>query len=111
MRRVKPLSIALHRSVSQTYIVMSHDSRFTVGIAIPAAGLGCTAGIASIDIQFHLCILAGRNSWARVSRPILIAAVTPTDIRGTAVIVLGVILIMIFSSINHGLQQSISVDR
>jgi hypothetical protein len=39
------------------------------------------------------------------------SAVTATDIRGTAVIVLGVILIMVFSSINHGLQQAISVER
>jgi hypothetical protein len=38
-------------------------------------------------------------------------AVTATDIRGTAVIVLGVILIMVFSSINHGLQQSITIER
>ena len=38
-------------------------------------------------------------------------AVTATDIRGTAVIVLGVILIMVFSSINHGLQQAISIER
>ncbi|RSH94093.1 hypothetical protein EHS25_006747 [Saitozyma podzolica] len=37
--------------------------------------------------------------------------VTPTDIRGTAVIVLGVILILVFSSINHGLSQSLSVSR
>ncbi|EIW69442.1 hypothetical protein TREMEDRAFT_43986 [Tremella mesenterica DSM 1558] len=37
--------------------------------------------------------------------------VTPTDIRGTAVIVFGVILILIFSSINHGLQQSLSISR
>ena len=40
-----------------------------------------------------------------------LSAVTATDIRGTAVIVLGVILIMVFSSINHGLQQSISMER
>jgi hypothetical protein len=39
------------------------------------------------------------------------SAVTSTDIRGTAVIVLGVILIMVFSSINHGLQQAISIER
>ena len=37
--------------------------------------------------------------------------VTSTDIRGTVVIVLGVILILIFSSINHGLSQSISIDQ
>ncbi|KAL7424060.1 hypothetical protein Q5752_001645 [Cryptotrichosporon argae] len=37
--------------------------------------------------------------------------VTPTDIRGTALIVLGVILILVFSSINHGLSQSLSISR
>ncbi|ORY27172.1 hypothetical protein BCR39DRAFT_538725 [Naematelia encephala] len=37
--------------------------------------------------------------------------VTPADIRGTIVIVLGVILILIFSSINHGLQQSLPISR
>lgn len=36
-------------------------------------------------------------------------AVTSTDINGTAVIVLGVILILIFSSINHGLSQTIDI--
>ncbi|ORX39949.1 hypothetical protein BD324DRAFT_615617 [Kockovaella imperatae] len=36
--------------------------------------------------------------------------VTATDIRGTVVIVLGVILIMIFSSINHGLSQTIDIE-
>lgn len=39
------------------------------------------------------------------------SAVTKSDINGTAVVVLGVILILIFSSINHGLQQSLPVDR
>lgn len=42
---------------------------------------------------------------------LIVLAVTATDIRGTAVIVMGVILIMVFSSINHGLQQSISLER
>lgn len=37
--------------------------------------------------------------------------VTTSDIRGTAVIILGVILIIVFSSINHGLQQSLSIER
>ncbi|KAK8869760.1 hypothetical protein IAR55_000328 [Kwoniella newhampshirensis] len=37
--------------------------------------------------------------------------VTPTDIRGTAVIIVGVILIIVFSSINHGLIQSLDIDR
>ncbi|WWC89967.1 uncharacterized protein L201_004896 [Kwoniella dendrophila CBS 6074] len=37
--------------------------------------------------------------------------VTPTDIHGTIIIILGVILIIIFSSINHGLTQSIDVER
>ncbi|KAK1924848.1 hypothetical protein DB88DRAFT_534894 [Papiliotrema laurentii] len=35
--------------------------------------------------------------------------VTATDINGTLVIVLGVILILVFSSINHGLSQSLDV--
>lgn len=46
-----------------------------------------------------------------MSSALTIVAVTATDIRGTAVIVLGVILIMVFSSINHGLQQSIPMER
>lgn len=37
--------------------------------------------------------------------------VTTSDLRGTAVIILGVILIIVFSSINHGLQQSLSIER
>ncbi|TXT12631.1 uncharacterized protein COLE_03041 [Cutaneotrichosporon oleaginosum] len=37
--------------------------------------------------------------------------VTQSDIRGTGFIVLGVILIVIFSSINHGLKQELSVDE
>lgn len=37
--------------------------------------------------------------------------VTPTDIRGTGVIVLGVILILVFSSINHGLTQGVTIER
>nr|XP_018263783.1 uncharacterized protein I303_03656 [Kwoniella dejecticola CBS 10117]OBR85941.1 hypothetical protein I303_03656 [Kwoniella dejecticola CBS 10117] len=37
--------------------------------------------------------------------------VTPTDIQGTIIIILGVILIIIFSSINHGLTQSLDVER
>jgi hypothetical protein len=37
--------------------------------------------------------------------------VTKTDINGTAVIILGVILILVFSSINHGLQQGLNVER
>ncbi|WWD15965.1 hypothetical protein CI109_100389 [Kwoniella shandongensis] len=37
--------------------------------------------------------------------------VTPTDIRGTAVIIVGVILIIVFSSINHGLIQSLDITR
>ncbi|KAK4689769.1 magnesium transporter, partial [Tremellales sp. Uapishka_1] len=37
--------------------------------------------------------------------------VTTSDVRGTALIVLGVILILIFSSINHGLDQTLSVHR
>jgi hypothetical protein len=37
--------------------------------------------------------------------------VTQSDIRGTLFIVLGVILIVIFSSINHGLKQELSVDE
>ncbi|WRT67209.1 uncharacterized protein IL334_004175 [Kwoniella shivajii] len=37
--------------------------------------------------------------------------VTPTDIYGTVIIILGVILIIIFSSINHGLVQSLDVAR
>ncbi|WWC69395.1 uncharacterized protein I206_103334 [Kwoniella pini CBS 10737] len=37
--------------------------------------------------------------------------VTPTDIQGTIIIILGVILIIIFSSINHGLTQSVDTDR
>lgn len=36
---------------------------------------------------------------------------TKEDIRGTAVIVVSVILILIFSSINHGLDESISIER
>lgn len=36
---------------------------------------------------------------------------TTSDIRGTGFIVLGVILIVIFSSINHGLKQELSVDE
>lgn len=39
------------------------------------------------------------------------AAVTTSDIRGTALIVLGVILILVFSSINHGLRDSLSIDE
>ncbi|WVQ71665.1 hypothetical protein IAR50_001205 [Cryptococcus sp. DSM 104548] len=37
--------------------------------------------------------------------------VTATDIRGTAVIIVGVILIIVFSSINHGLIQSLPIER
>ncbi|KAK6903006.1 hypothetical protein L486_06461 [Kwoniella mangroviensis CBS 10435] len=37
--------------------------------------------------------------------------VTPTDIHGTIIIILGVILIIIFSSINHGLTQSLNIER
>ncbi|WVN85327.1 uncharacterized protein L203_100472 [Cryptococcus depauperatus CBS 7841] len=37
--------------------------------------------------------------------------VTTTDIRGTAIIILGVILIIVFSSINHGLIQGLSIHR
>ncbi|WVR05179.1 hypothetical protein IAU60_002191 [Kwoniella sp. DSM 27419] len=37
--------------------------------------------------------------------------VTSTDIQGTIIIIFGVILIIIFSSINHGLRQSIDVER
>ncbi|WVQ78317.1 hypothetical protein IAT38_000402 [Cryptococcus sp. DSM 104549] len=37
--------------------------------------------------------------------------VTPTDIHGTVIIILGVILIIVFSSINHGLIQSLSIER
>ncbi|ODO11605.1 hypothetical protein I350_00387 [Cryptococcus amylolentus CBS 6273] len=37
--------------------------------------------------------------------------VTATDIRGTAVIIIGVILIIVFSSINHGLIQSLPIER
>ncbi|BEI83663.1 hypothetical protein CcaverHIS002_0402670 [Cutaneotrichosporon cavernicola] len=37
--------------------------------------------------------------------------VTQSDIRGTLFIVLGVILIVIFSSINHGLKQELTVDE
>ncbi|WVW83015.1 hypothetical protein I302_105031 [Kwoniella bestiolae CBS 10118] len=37
--------------------------------------------------------------------------VTPTDIHGTIIIILGVILIIIFSSINHGLTQSLDIER
>ena len=37
--------------------------------------------------------------------------VTRLDVQGTVVIVLGVILIVVFSSINSGLDQSISIDR
>lgn len=40
----------------------------------------------------------------------LTPAVTANDIKGTAVIVLGVILILVFSSINHGLSQHISIS-
>ena len=40
-----------------------------------------------------------------------VTAVTATDIRGTAVIVLGVILILVFSSINHGLSQSVTISE
>ena len=40
----------------------------------------------------------------------LTPAVTSTDINGTAVIVFGVILILIFSSINHGLSQSLPIS-
>lgn len=39
------------------------------------------------------------------------AAVTKEDVRGTALIVVAVILILIFSSINHGLDGSISIER
>jgi hypothetical protein len=38
-------------------------------------------------------------------------AVTKEDVRGTALIVVAVILILIFSSINHGLDGSISLER
>jgi hypothetical protein len=38
-------------------------------------------------------------------------AVTKTDINGTAVIILGVILILVFSSINHGLSQGLNIQR
>jgi hypothetical protein len=41
---------------------------------------------------------------------VLTAAVTSTDINGTAVIILGVILILVFSSINHGLSQSLPIS-
>ncbi|WOO84441.1 uncharacterized protein LOC62_06G007959 [Vanrija pseudolonga] len=37
--------------------------------------------------------------------------VTTSDIRGTALIVFGVILIVVFSSINHGLKQELSVSE
>jgi drug/metabolite transporter (DMT)-like permease len=37
--------------------------------------------------------------------------VTKEDVRGTALIVLGVLCILIFSSINHGLDAVITVDR
>jgi hypothetical protein len=40
-----------------------------------------------------------------------ITAVTASDIRGTALIVLGVILILVFSSINHGLDQNLGITR
>lgn len=36
---------------------------------------------------------------------------TTSDIRGTALIVFGVILIVVFSSINHGLKQELSVSE
>lgn len=41
----------------------------------------------------------------------LTPAVTQSDIRGTGLIVLGVILIVIFSSINHGLKQELDIDE
>ena len=37
--------------------------------------------------------------------------VTKEDVRGTALIVLGVLCILTFSSINHGLDQVITVSR
>ncbi|WVF72206.1 hypothetical protein IAT40_007018 [Kwoniella sp. CBS 6097] len=37
--------------------------------------------------------------------------VTATDIQGTCIIVFGVILIIVFSSINHGLKQSLDIER
>ncbi|OCF36656.1 hypothetical protein I316_01909 [Kwoniella heveanensis BCC8398] len=37
--------------------------------------------------------------------------VTPTDIQGTIIIIFGVILIIVFSSINHGLKQSLDIER
>lgn len=37
--------------------------------------------------------------------------VTKEDVRGTALIVLGVLCILIFSSINHGLDAVITVER
>lgn len=37
--------------------------------------------------------------------------VTKEDVRGTALIVLGVLCILIFSSINHGLDAVITVSR
>lgn len=37
--------------------------------------------------------------------------VTASDIRGTSLIVLGVLCILVFSSINHGLDAVITVER
>jgi hypothetical protein len=54
--------------------------------------------------------LVGTRECCESSRCSL-AAVTATDIRGTAVIILGVILILVFSSINHGLQQGLNIER
>lgn len=41
----------------------------------------------------------------------LAVAVTTSDIRGTALIVFGVILIVVFSSINHGLRQDLPIEE